>query len=148
MSVKIRPKSLSCIVCGEGSVRRLDEASLEGYNYATFTGMEPRDGAPTPLALIPGNERLTPHEALVRQRDASAQPEQPVQTVNDTQAVVDAMFSTSCCQITIIAKQSTINGPLGLYQHHSPATGRTLGKATQHFPFLPQQALDRVNCPM
>lgn len=58
-------RSPTCVACGASPA--ITAATLPTYDYAAFTGQAAsNDAAPTPLQLIPREERITPAE--LRQR--------------------------------------------------------------------------------
>lgn len=54
--VKLRPRAAGCAACGEAPT--ITAQSLPDYDYHAFTGQEPTDAAPPPLALLEPGGRL------------------------------------------------------------------------------------------
>ena len=56
--VRLRAKSAACISCGDSP--EITAERLAEYDYVGFTGQDPNDAAPKPLAMIDSSERITP----------------------------------------------------------------------------------------
>ncbi|KAG1668301.1 hypothetical protein FOA52_011198 [Chlamydomonas sp. UWO 241] len=76
MTVNLRPRSPSCIACGEEATLTAD--TLQDYDYIHFSGQDATDGAPSPLALIPDAQRVTPAEAKALLSAAASSSLKPV----------------------------------------------------------------------
>lgn len=72
-TIKLRGKVAGCIACSNQAV--ISRSSVASYDYTSFTGgQQASDGAPTPLEVLPAQQRITAKQLHDRLAEAAAAP--------------------------------------------------------------------------
>jgi adenylyltransferase/sulfurtransferase len=73
-TIQLRGRAPGCAACAPGAALTRD--SIAAYDYAAFThGQQPSDGPPTPLQVLPAQQRITPSQL----QELITPPQQPKQ---------------------------------------------------------------------